>query len=43
MICELHNSNKTSCFFITSNLSSQLHITECFFKDALMKKCYENI
>lgn len=37
LVCELHNSNKTSCLFITSNLNSQLHVTEYFFEDALMK------
>lgn len=37
LVCELHSSNKTLCLFITSNLNSQLHVTECFFKDALMK------
>ena len=37
LVCELHNSNKTSCVFITSNLSSPLHVAEYFFEDALMR------
>lgn len=42
LVCELHNFNKTMAF-ITSNLSFQLHVTECFFKDISVKILWKYI